>query len=258
MLDFSDQGAGAPVVLLHGFGLDGRSWTPQIAAFAASHRVIVVDLPGFGPGGQRLTGAHGPAAEVRLVLDALGVDRAHLVGHSFGAAVAVDLALSSPERVSSLTLVNGLLLGKPTGLASWPSCVARAKIGDLDGARRAWFDDALFAPARENAGVGRALEAMVADYGCGQWAGRITHRWFADDHATHLSAIHAPALVVDADRELAAFKDMAAEYARLLPDARRLTIPAVGHCSSLETPSVFNDAALRFLAAIDGRTRGSC
>jgi 3-oxoadipate enol-lactonase/2-succinyl-6-hydroxy-2,4-cyclohexadiene-1-carboxylate synthase len=249
MIAFSDRGRGEAVVFLHGFGLDGRYWAPQVEASGAG-RTVVVDLPGFGPAREPASGVVCPAEAVREVLDACAIDRAHLVGHSFGVAVAVDLALSHPERVRSLTLTDGILLGRPPRVASWPSCRDFAERGDLEGARRAWLDDPLFLPARENPDVARALEEMVRDYGCAQWAGRLSHRWYVDDHTTRLRDVRAPTLLVYGERDTSTFLDMAQEYACNLADARLVMIAGAGHCASLENPTAFEAAAGPFFAEL--------
>lgn len=97
----------APVVLLHGFGGDAFGWTSVQLALVRRRRSIAFDLPGHG----RATGWHEighaglTARAVTRSLDGLGIERAHLVGHSMGGAVAALIALRSPERLASLTLL---------------------------------------------------------------------------------------------------------------------------------------------------------
>lgn len=98
---------GTPVVLIHGYASDLNSWAFNIPALAARAPVIAVDLPGHG-GSDKDVGEGSPhelAAAVCGALDALGVSRAHLVGHSLGAAVAIVLAAERPELAASLTLI---------------------------------------------------------------------------------------------------------------------------------------------------------
>ncbi len=101
--------ADAPaVVLLHGFGSSLDTWREVIPALTPTHRVIALDLKGFGLSA-RPPGDYSPEAEaalVRGVLDQLGVDRAAVVAHSWGSSVALALALASPERVTRLALYS--------------------------------------------------------------------------------------------------------------------------------------------------------
>jgi pimeloyl-ACP methyl ester carboxylesterase len=247
MIVFEDRGEGAAVTFLHGFALDSRMWSAQTRYLESTHRTIVVDLPGFGPGGGEHTGMHCPAEAVLEVLDARGVQRTHLFGHSLGGAVAVDIALAHPDRVLSLTLVDALLLGRDSGIAAWPSCVAFARKERLDEARRALLSDPLFEPARRRPEVLLALERMAREYACGHWAGRVSNRWLAADPARRLRELLLPTQIVSGELDTPAFRAMAVEYAQLLPNARRVTVPGAGHVCNLEAPAAFNEAALGLL-----------
>jgi len=99
---------GDVVLLIHGFGGDKNSWLFLQEPLAARHRVYALDLPGHGASAKDV-GVGDPAAvlagAVTGVLDALGADRAHLVGHSMGGAVALAVAVGDPGRIASLTLI---------------------------------------------------------------------------------------------------------------------------------------------------------
>ena len=241
MIDCEERGDGPAVTFLHGFALDWRMWAPQTRSLVATHRTLAVDLPGFGPGGERFTGEACGAEAVAELLDSRGVRETHLVGHSFGGAVAVDFALAYPGRVLSLTLVDALLLGRPAGIAAWGACCELARDGLLAEARRAWVDDALFAAARANTEVRPRLEAMTADYACGHWAGRLSARWVEEGPAARLGEIRVPAIVVSGELDTPSFLAMSAEFTAKLPRARALTIRGAGHMASLEAPEAFYD-----------------
>jgi len=106
---YTRQGpAGASaVVLLHGFGGDLDNWLFNLAPLGAVADVVALDLPGHGQSDITLPAptVDGLAAFVAAFLDRLEVGRAHLVGHSLGAAIAARLALDRPDRVAGLTLI---------------------------------------------------------------------------------------------------------------------------------------------------------
>lgn len=105
---YTDAGKGAAVVLLHGFASSLETWDAVRPALEADHRVITLDLKGFG-WTDRPAGDYSPRAQAELVfalLDQLGVERAAVVGHSWGASVALEMALLRPERVERLALYD--------------------------------------------------------------------------------------------------------------------------------------------------------
>jgi pimeloyl-ACP methyl ester carboxylesterase len=106
---YLEQGSGVPLVLLHGVGSGARSWLRQLASLSGSLRVIAWDRPGYG--GSTALPMEAPDATdysdaLRRLLDALGVDRMHLVGHSLGTIEALRFTLRHPERVLGLTLAS--------------------------------------------------------------------------------------------------------------------------------------------------------
>jgi len=120
MLEVQDEGEGSPVVLLHGFPDSHRLWRHQVPALvAAGHRVIAPDLRGFGasskPAEVDRYGMLDLAGDVLGILDHLGVARAHVVGHDWGAALAWALAAFAPDRVDHLVALS---VGHPSSFAS--------------------------------------------------------------------------------------------------------------------------------------------
>ncbi|HUN90482.1 MAG TPA: acetoin dehydrogenase dihydrolipoyllysine-residue acetyltransferase subunit [Burkholderiaceae bacterium] len=124
---------GVPVVFLHGFGGDLNNWLFNLDAVAEGSPVIALDLPGHGESEARLPGAKlaDLAAFVGRFLDAIGVKRAHFVGHSMGGAIAAKLAGTDAPRVASLTLVNSAGLGPEINMAYIDGFVSAASRREL-------------------------------------------------------------------------------------------------------------------------------
>ena len=107
---FEDRGSGEVILLIHGFGSSAYSWREVITELERDFRVIAVDLSGFGfterPREMTAYTRYAQGELILKLLDELGIEKAHLVGHSYGGAVGAALAVRSPERIETLTLLN--------------------------------------------------------------------------------------------------------------------------------------------------------
>jgi pimeloyl-ACP methyl ester carboxylesterase len=119
-IEFDVTGSGKPVVLLHGFPDSGRLWRNQVPALAAKgFQVIVPDLRGYGrsdkPAEVDAYGFLNLVGDVLSMLDTLGIERAHVVGHDWGAALAWITAAFAPQRVDHLAVLS---VGHPSSFAT--------------------------------------------------------------------------------------------------------------------------------------------
>ncbi len=142
---YATRGAseGISVLFLHGFGGDLDNWLFNIDAIGERASVVALDLPGHGQSDVKLPG-HDLASLARFVvrfMDELQLKRAHLVGHSMGAAVAATMALDTPERVESLTLIDGAGLGEEINSAYIDGFVAASSRRELTPALQMLFAD---------------------------------------------------------------------------------------------------------------------
>jgi len=105
-IHYVEEGAGFPVLLIHGLAGDASAWTSQIARFRSEHRVIAFDNRGAGRSAQvdEPITTDDMARDTLALMDALGVDRAHVIGRSMGGAIAQHIALLEPARVHTLVL----------------------------------------------------------------------------------------------------------------------------------------------------------
>ncbi|WP_374381301.1 acetoin dehydrogenase dihydrolipoyllysine-residue acetyltransferase subunit [Dongia sp.] len=124
---------GVPAVLLHGFGGDLDNWQLNHPILAADRAAFAIDLPGHGESTKELTrGDLGDlAALVTSGIDALGLERFHLIGHSLGAAVALALASAAPQRIATLSLIAPYAVGVPIEPSYAPDFIAARKTRDL-------------------------------------------------------------------------------------------------------------------------------
>ncbi len=164
---------GTPVVLIHGFGADLNTWMFTQPVLAERRRTIAFDLPGHGGSDKALAGADAGAfaAVVGDLFDALGLERACLVGHSLGGAVALAFARARPQRVAGLVLIAAAGLGPEIDGGFIDGFVAaqrrreaqevlRRLVHDPQLVSRAMVEDVLRYKRLD--GVGPALEAIAA------------------------------------------------------------------------------------------------
>ena len=107
LVNYSRTGTGPPVLLIQGIGIVGAGWRPQVDGLADRYTMITFDNRGIGAstiGRDRLT-VNDMAEDALAIMDAESIDRAHLVGHSMGGLIALQIALTAPHRVQSLALL---------------------------------------------------------------------------------------------------------------------------------------------------------
>ena len=105
-LSYQEAGSGeVPIICLHGIGGNACSFAPQLRALSDDHRVISVDLPGYGGSDPIALSFEALADKVADLVDALGVGQAHLCGHSIGGMIAIETACRHPTKVASLALI---------------------------------------------------------------------------------------------------------------------------------------------------------
>jgi len=249
---FREEGAGTPLVLLHGLGHDLGYWDADAPALAAHHRVLRCDLRGFGatakpPGPYTLVQY---AADVARVLAACDVAAAHVVGISMGGVIAQRLALDHPHRVRSLVLVSTSSEVGQKSIAVWQRLA--------DTVERDGFDDRLADASRafSPAYAARHPEAVAAmtrrNAGNDPRAYAAAARAVSDYNWTHaLGTITRPVLVLQGLDDQLTPPGGSVKMTRGLPRARLLMVDRCGHNLPIEQPAVFRAAVLAFTAGVD-------
>ncbi|MGW0395136.1 alpha/beta fold hydrolase [Streptomyces sp. NPDC003042] len=242
-------GDGPAVALLHSSVCDRRLWDPQWGPLAeAGFRVV---RPDFRPCGDS-PAAQGPYSDdgdVLALLDDLGIERAALIGSSYGGRVALRIAARHPARVTRLAL---LCAGRP-GFRPGPQTRefgaaedALMEAGDLAGAAelnaRTWLgpyaDEAAHAAVREMQ-LGN-VQGCPAD----------TEDHELPEPETDLTAVTAPTLALGGAHDLPDFRRIAAELPTLIPAATHRELPWAGHLPSLERPAEITKLLREFLHSV--------
>jgi 3-oxoadipate enol-lactonase len=251
---YQDVGEGDPVLLIMGFGGDHLAWAMQMADFAARHRVIAFDNRGVGqsdaPDAPYTTRMM--ADDALGLMDALGVDSAHVLGVSMGGMIAQELVLARPDRVRSLHLACTFGRPDPYMLAlnsAWREM--RIGLGRESTLRTLglWlFSPTTYAERPELIEV--LLQNSLANPYPQSLIGflRQGEAVAAHDALERLAAIHCPTLVSVAEDDILVPPRFAREIVARIPGAELRTIPAAGHGYFLERPDLFNELSLEFIA----------
>jgi 3-oxoadipate enol-lactonase len=239
-----------PIVLLHAGVADRGMWDPIWPELTRERDTVRIDLRGFGDSTARPTGAVSPPGDVIDTLLEMGIDRCHVVGASFGACVAVEVALIKPAAVASLLLAApaGSLLAEMTPDLRAFSNAERTALGsgDLDAAVEAnlswWVEgpsrsaDQVDASVRERVRrMQRRAFELIADWD------DVEEQELDPPALERLSEINVPVLVLVGGLDLDAVHDAARRVVAGIPGARRVDWPDAGHLPSLENPAAFAD-----------------
>jgi pimeloyl-ACP methyl ester carboxylesterase len=253
-IHYVEAGAGPPVVLLHGLGASTFCFRRTIPALAAHFQVFAIDLPGYGFSSrdapdQSLTAQ---TAYVLRFLDALGLDKVSLVGHSMGGSVAQRVAVAAPGRVDRLVLADATsdaLLRRGLGVSRLLDPLLPplfATVFYLPPLRRRWlalacYDDAYLTPD------------VLAGYGAPSRVPghvRAYRRFFRDrarDALLDPSLIRQPTLLVWGEADRVTPPAIGRRLADQIEGSRLVVIPRAGHWAPEERPDIVNPLLVQFL-----------
>jgi pimeloyl-ACP methyl ester carboxylesterase len=245
------DGEGESVVLINSGALDCRIWEPQWEAWRRSFRLLRYDPRGWG----RSDPPTGPFSHVRdleRLMDALGIEKAHLVGSSIGGSIALDFSVAFPERTSSQILIgaggpqNGFPMSAELMLAFAP--VGQAMREDFARGIDLWLETDTRMPRSPEL---RELVRENALANESYW--KIPFPMVESLHppvAERLDEIEAPTLVLVGERDHPYTHEVAEKLARGIPGAAMRVIANAGHLAQLERPGELNRIVSEFIASI--------
>jgi pimeloyl-ACP methyl ester carboxylesterase len=250
---YVDRGKGPAVVLLHGFASSLETWQDVMPALEARHRVIALDLKGFG-WTDRPEGDYSPRAQAALVLtlmNELGVREASVVAHSWGASVALAMALMSPERVKKLALYDAWVYEEQL-----PSTFQYSREGGLGEAlfsafyaerpdekiSQAFYDER-FVTEELVEDVERALERP----GTTAAALAAVRGQRFEEMQPRYREVKQPALLLWGREDRVATLAVGEKLSNDLPNARLVVYPRCGHFPMIEARSASNRDLATFL-----------
>ncbi len=265
---YKESGSGKPVfILLHGFGASVYSWREVMQRFAQLGRVIAFDRPAFGLTSRPMPGSwvgdspYSPESQVSLLIgmmDALGVQKAILVGNSAGGTIALEAALDHPERVTSLILVDAAVYsggGSPAWIRPFFNTPQFNHLGPLlarqlqargdDFVRTAWHDPS-WVSAEILAGYRKPLQANGWDVAL--W--ELTKASHPLGQVERLHELSLPVLVMTGDDDRIVPTEQSQRLYLSISGAKLAVIKEAGHLPHEEKPTEFMQAVLNFLSGL--------
>jgi len=244
---YEASGVGEAVVLIHAFSVDRRMWAPQIASLEKRFRVIRYDQRGHGKSGDPSV-PYAQHDDLRSVLDALGIDRATLIGLSAGATIAIDFAIAYPNRVARVVLASPGLGGYvPSTPLTWTQPVFQAAgAGDAEKAARLWAETPIMALRNDMTAAATVTDLVMSNVRL--WTYKTNPAQpLMPPAIKRLSEVKCPALVILGEQDLPHIKEIGGLLMNGISGARLVTIPRAGHLVNLDSVAAFNQAIDAFL-----------
>lgn len=249
---YEEAGQGAAVVMIHDGLLHRETWNAQFPVFAESHRVIRWDRRGYG----RSDSPNAPFVHIDDLFElmtALGVERASLVGCSFGSLVATEFTLEHPEMVSSLVLVGPITSG--FGFSEHFATRGGRGMPDRDAPAdqkiEYWTSKDPWIMAPESTAARNTMRALlVANPQNLTGSGRFA-RFPGFTTRARLSEIGVPTLIVVGESDIPDVHSHAGVIQAGVSDSTRVVLAHSGHLVHLELPDEFNRVVLDFLDTVE-------
>jgi len=246
---YIERGSGKPLLLLHGVGMCAEAWQPQLEALSPHARVIALDLPGHGatpalPGKPDLRDF---VAWFARIADELALERFSLAGHSMGALIAAGFAVTYPERLTRLALLNAVYKRDNAARQAVQARAAAMQNGQFD---RLAPLERWFAPDEQQGIAYQAVKKFLhsvnkAGYAAAYQAFAQGDAVYADD----FSAINCPALFLTGAQDQNSSAQMAKQMAEVTPQGRAVIINGHRHMVNLTAPEQVNGVLLDWLKA---------
>ena len=235
------------VVMVHGNSESSRAWVSWVTHLADEYRVVRLDLPGFGASSEPPGyGWSAPelAADIGRFLDALAIERCHLIAAKYGGSACMQFASEQPDRLLSLCLFGSPIRGSGTtnadlirgkGVRQWAAETMRARLGSSASAAQVrWWTEELMGKANPRAAWGASSARIDMEL------------------EDRLSRITAPTLIVTTKESGLQSVEAVERYAARIPSARVIVLPGDSFHIAAVAPDLCSQHALRFMEEVAG------
>ncbi len=233
-INYTVKGEGDPIVFIHGFGLDSRIWEKQVEELSKTNKVTTYDLRGFGKSSLP-NGKYSHSEDLNKLLKELNIQKATIVGHSFGGEVAVEYALKYPNEVNSLVLISPSLRGVKGDTSEWEALVELGKTGDIEALRKRILENPTFKDIKDGSKERELVKEIVNGYSGFHFMNRDPREIIEGNQ--EIKNISCPVEVVIGERDEEVQKEVAKKYKDEIGIEARV-IPNCGHIGILEDPEV--------------------
>jgi 3-oxoadipate enol-lactonase len=249
-----EDGAGPPVVLVHGTPLDLRCWDALVPALTQSLRTIRYDVRGHGTASAcaMADGYDELADDLLAILDRLRLDRVHVVGHSLGGQIAQAFALRSPQRTASLTVIcaRATPFAPFAGVAASIRATGVAALVEPTLAR--WFAPSALAPdaPREEAAAVSYVRECLKSVDAEVYASAL-ELISSFDALGRLGELKIPARFLAAERDAVSGPEALRRSTEVMPGAELVVFAGAGHLLPLEHPRLVAESLLASISGLD-------
>lgn len=223
-------------IFLHGFGGDLHTWDAMWPTLENHLPSLRYDLRGFGRSIDPSASSFHHADDLLAIMDAINVEQCDLIGVSMGGAVALNFALSYPDRVRKLILISPGVVAWEWSEAwrkLWRAITSKAREGDMDSARELWWQHPLFATTRASE-AGPLLRESIQRFSGAQWIRDYEKGALPDIERLH--ALSADTLLLSGQRDFEDFRLIADLIEASAPNITRIDWADGGHLLNLENP----------------------
>ena len=234
------------VVMVHGNSESSRAWAPWVPHLAGTYRVIRPDLPGFGVSPEPAEGYSWSstelASDIGRFLDALSIERCHLIAAKYGGSAAMQLASEQPHRLSSLTLCGSPIRGsgggnaeliRTKGVRQWAAETMRSRLGSAASeAQLAWWTNELMGKTSKRSALGAATARIDMDL------------------ESRMPGITMPTLILTTAESGLQSVETVERFARLMRDARVIVLPGDSFHIAAVAPDVCAQHTLAFMRSV--------
>jgi 3-oxoadipate enol-lactonase len=255
-LYYQEAGQGLAVVMIHGGYLDHRMWDPQFQTLARNYRVISYDVRAHGQSTSDSV-VFADHEDLQQLMDQLDVPQAIIMGLSMGGSIAIDYALTCPDRVAGLVLVGSGMSGYPFddehSTKYMEELMAAFQTGEWGNVHecfaRWWVDGPRRTPDQMDPVVrSKALEMLAGSHL--RWNMYQLTRFPDPPAVERIGSIPGPLLSIVGGIDVPVIHAIADTITAVVADSRKVVIPGVAHMVNMEKPAEFNRVVLEFMSSL--------